>query len=145
MHIQQVEIYPLYIELKARDLPLLKSIQDFFGVGKIYEVKNSKKHHFTYMVRSVKDLHAVIIPFFVKYPMLSSKNLSFLLFKDVVEIIIKKEHLTPEGVRKIMCIRASMNHGVSTILKRSTTEISNIQPVLLPSLPKVKGDQINKD
>ncbi len=44
-----------------------------------------------------------------------------------------------------MCIRASMNHGVSTILKRSTTEINDIIPVLLPSVPSVKGDQINKD
>lgn len=66
--------------------------------GRLYSAKNSNKDHYIYAVKSVNAIKSAIIPHFVQYPILSSKNLSFLLFKYIVEIIINKEHLTPEGV-----------------------------------------------
>jgi len=44
-----------------------------------------------------------------------------------------------------MCIRASMNHGISTRSVRSTSEIENIIPVALPQVEPVKASQISSD
>jgi len=43
----------------------------------------------------------------------------------------KKEHLTPEGLSKILNIKASINKGLSDKLKES---FSNINPVLRPEV-----------
>jgi len=64
------------IELKERDLPLLLKIQTFFGIGRIHYIKN--KGHVVYVVNSIKDIHSVIIPHFMKYPLLTQKRVSFL-------------------------------------------------------------------
>lgn len=53
-----------------RDLELLKRIQVFFGgCGKIYIENNKAK----YLVTRSKDLVEVIIPHFLKYPLLTQK------------------------------------------------------------------------
>lgn len=41
----------------------------------------------------------------------------YLLFKKGVDLIKEKEHLTMEGLRKIVAIKASMNLGLSYELK----------------------------
>lgn len=50
-----------------------------------------------YAVKSLKDLHNVIIPHFTKYPLLTQKRADFELFKLVVELMMNKEHLTQKG------------------------------------------------
>jgi len=103
------------ISLKKADEALLKQIQCFFGVGKIIYEKN--KDTFTYSVSNLKDLRAIIIPHFLKYPLITQKRADFELFKLAAELISKKEHLTIEGLQRIVNIRASMNLGLSDVLK----------------------------
>ena len=43
-----------------------------------------------YSVQSIKDLTNVIIPHFMKYPLLTPKRADFLLLKLVVELMKKK-------------------------------------------------------
>jgi hypothetical protein len=114
------------IGLDKRDIALLKKIQLFFGVGKIY-VYGSTAY---YKVISIKDL-AAIIDHFDKYPLITQKYADFILFKMIVEIINRKEHLSNEGLRKIVGIRASMNLGLSESLK-----------VAFPSLIPVSRPQV---
>jgi hypothetical protein len=60
------------INLHSRDLPLLRSIQAFFGgIGYIYENKNGKTVSF--VVCKSEDLTTVIIPHFLKYPLVTQK------------------------------------------------------------------------
>lgn len=68
---------------------------------------------------------------FIKYPLLTQKRVDFLLFKSVVELINRKEHLTTEGLHKIVSIRASINNGLSEELTRA---FPNIIPVDLPTV-----------
>jgi len=68
-------------------------------------------------VTSRQDLIKVVIPHFEKYPLLTQKRADFELFKLVIELISKKEHLTIKGLAKIISIRASMNLGLSNVLK----------------------------
>jgi hypothetical protein len=41
----------------------------------------------------------------------------------VLEIISRKEHLTIEGLHKIVAIKASMNKGLSNVLKEAFPNI----------------------
>lgn len=103
---------------------MLNKIQFFFGVGTIKI--DDKNHKAAYIVRSVKDLTNVIIPHFLKYPLLTCKRADFLLFKSIVELMNAGEHLTLEGLHKIVNIRVSMNKSLSPALKAN---FPNVIPV----------------
>ena len=121
------------IGLHKRDLGLLLQVQQFFGgIGSIGKSENMG----FYSVSSVKDLTNTIIPHFLKYSLLTQKAADFLLFKAIAEIIINKAHLTIEGLNQIINIKASMNTGLSQILKLN---FSNVVPV---NRPFIKTDNI---
>ena len=69
---------------------------------------------------SLKDINNVIIPPPLrgqdKYPLLTQKRADYLLFKSVVQLMNNKEHLTSEGLIKIISIKASINNGLSSVL-----------------------------
>lgn len=112
------------INLHLRDLSLLKEIQSYFGgIGRISEGKKNC----AYFVSSIKDLTTVIIPHFAKYPLITQKQGDFLLFKSVVYMVNAKEHLTMEGLQKIVSCKASINLGLTDVLK---TAFPNTMPAL---------------
>jgi len=53
----------------------------------------------------------IIIPFFVKYPLVGAKRQDYLDFCKVAELMKNKAHLTPEGLAQIREIKAGMNTG----------------------------------
>lgn len=81
------------------------------GVGNITK---PSKDYIKYCVTSVKELQ-VIIDHFDKYPLITQKLADYQLFKQVFEMVNRKEHLTEEGLKKIVAIRAS--NGLSDELK----------------------------
>lgn len=119
------------IELHKKDLSILLSLLSFFSVGSIRT--RSLNGQSIYSVNSVEELNRVIIPFFDKYPLLTKKRADFILFKQAVVIMKNKQHLTasPEGLSKIIEIRASMNNGLSKTL---SDNFSNIIPMVRPSI-----------
>jgi hypothetical protein len=118
------------IHLHKKDIDLLKRIKGFFNVGEIYD---DEKESCNYMVRSVKDL-AVIIDHFDKYPLITQKQADYILFKQALELINRKEHLTSEGLQKIVNIRASMNNGLTEVLTESFLNTTSIpRPLVLNS------------
>lgn len=50
-----------------------------------------------------------IIPFFNKYPVLGVKSLDFEDFKQIAFLMSNKEHLTPQGMSRIIEIVNGMN------------------------------------
>ncbi len=98
------------IGLHVRDLDLLLQLQEFFlGIGSIGKSGNMAY----YSVSGIEDLTNIVLPHFKEYFLLTQKAADFLLFKQVVEIIKAKEHLSIEGLHKIINIKASMNSGLS--------------------------------
>lgn len=81
-------------------------VKSYFGVGTIY--KNGKDC-IQLRVTSIKDLTNHIIPHFKNYPLISKKRADFEIFKQVLDIMNRKEHLTTEGLNKIVSLRASMS------------------------------------
>jgi hypothetical protein len=124
-------IFPVFsIQLSNKDIKLLENINTFFGVGRIVQRKTTTT--VIYSVTSINDIKNVIIPHFLKYPLLSQKRADFELFKEVLELIFVGKHLTVEGLNTILSIKASMNKGLSEELK-----------VNFPNIISVKRPNIN--
>jgi hypothetical protein len=99
-------------------------IQSLFGgIGKI---RTEKELSVSYTVTSIKDL-PVIIEHYDKYPLITQKRADYLLFKQAFELIKLKEHLTLEGLNKLVAIKASMNKGLSPQLKAAFPNITPVQ------------------
>jgi len=62
----------------------------------------------------------VIIPFFVSYPLQTSKKNNFTLFACCLQKISNGEHLSKEGMIKILQMTQKMNH------KRDRTDLIKI-------------------
>ena len=52
-----------------------------------------------------------MVPFFERFQLRSEKEGDFLIFKKVVELMKKGEHLTAKGIEKILELRKPMNYG----------------------------------
>ena len=103
------------INVHSRDTDLLKQIKVYLKeIGSIYHRRTRKEIKME--VRSFKELKT-IITHFDKFPLITDKSSNFELFKKVYKIVELKEHLTIEGVKKILSIKASMNLGLSPELK----------------------------
>jgi len=59
----------------------------------------------------------VLLKHLDKYPLITKKRADYLLFKAAYELIKLKEHLTKDGLLKIVSLKASLNLGLSEQLK----------------------------
>jgi len=62
-----------------------------------------------FQIKNYSNIKKKIIPFFNKYPILGVKSLDFADFKIVANLMKNKEHLTAEGLSKIIKIVNGMN------------------------------------
>jgi hypothetical protein len=93
-------------------------------VGSFRIQKNKNRNTIAiYCVESIKDLAKVIIPHFDKYPLITQKRADFELFKKIVLMMNNKEHLNMEGLKEIISIRASLNKGLTPLLKKHFPEV----------------------
>ena len=116
------------IHLHRKDLYLLEKIQKFFDTGKIYNSSTASK----YVVYSVTGLQK-IIQHFDKYTLFTQKRADFELLKQAFTLVQNKEHLTRQGLEKIIAIKASMNNGLSEELKGNFPNIASglsLRPVI---------------
>jgi len=91
---------------------MLEAIRNYFNCGNIV-VDNAKFSTLKYLVSSTEDLNNTIIPHFDKYPLIGSKNLDFLSFKDALKLFEEGKRL--DNYIKIIQIKESMNKGRSSI------------------------------
>lgn len=120
------------IALHEKEEILLEAIRNFFSeVGIVKKVNNNL---IRYQVRSINDL-AIIIAHFDQYPLISQKWSDYQLFRQAFQIVNRKEHLSIEGLKKILSLKASMNKGgLSDKLKGVLPNIIPVQRPL-PELP----------
>ena len=110
------------INLHEKDLATLELIKNYFG--NVGNISKRGKDSIQYRVASLNDLINIIIPHFSKNPLITQKMGDFLLFKKIIELIKNKEHLTKEGLEKIISIKGSLNLGLSTELKEVFSNIN---------------------
>ena len=104
------------IKMHEIDRTLMEKIQEFFGgIGYISKANNNLAVEFR--VSTLNDIANVIIPHFDKYPLATKKQADYILFKEIILLLLNKEHSTLEGIKKIVNIKASLNTGLTEILK----------------------------
>lgn len=117
------------IGLHLKDLCLLQQIKGYLkGAGSLHI--DGKKNRVIYSIDSNKDL-IKLIEHLNEYPLISQKAADYLLFKQAVELISNKAHLTLEGLKRIINIKASMNLGLPETLK---SEFIGFIPVVRPTI-----------
>jgi hypothetical protein len=90
----------------------LEEIKNYFGVGRDASLAKMGMEAYEFRVDTVKELK-VLINHFDRYSLKTQKLGDYMLFKQAVNLIIDKEHLTKEGLNKILAIKASINKGLS--------------------------------
>lgn len=92
----------------VRDERLLTKIVDYLQCGSTEKVSTrpGSVRFVVYNFTSIKDK---IIPFFCKYPLQGVKSFDYNDFCKIANIMITKEHLTLEGVKKIKSLKSGMN------------------------------------
>lgn len=108
----------MHITQNIHSIKVLETIRDYFDCG-IIKVDNNITNTMKYQVNSYKDIANKIIPFFDKYPLLTSKYLNYMNFKEAINMMIEKEHLMTEGIIKMQDLANKMNK------KRSFSEKFN--------------------
>jgi intein-encoded DNA endonuclease-like protein len=97
--------------VSQRERRILELLQEALQCGKIRRRWDSV-HYFE--VNSYVDLREKVIPFFHRYPLLSSnKNGTLELFSQICTMMCNRKHLSVDGLRKIVYLRSQMNNETS--------------------------------
>ncbi len=107
------QIFPEFVITQGeKSLDALYKIKNYFNCGSIVLNKrydNHNEHLYRYCVRSISELQNKIIPFFEEYTLKTYKLNDFKIFKKVIKFMIKKQHLTNEGWKKILKLASKTN------------------------------------
>ena len=99
------------IELRADDREILERIMETIGTGIIYDCSYERYGwypHAKYKITSVKDMEKHLFPFLDRYPPQAKKRRVYQLFREIVMLMINKQHLTDAGFEKIQHMRNKM-------------------------------------
>lgn len=109
--------------LVQKEKVILSQVKKHLKCGRIRRVRD-RIGIYEYRVNTFNDLQTKVIPFFNQFRFLSAKkNYDFLCFKKIAKLVESKDHLSPEGIKKILEIRINMNGGNSNYRKYSEKEI----------------------
>jgi len=72
-----------------------------------------------------------VIKHFDNYPLLSEKHIDYELLKKAFDIIYNKEHLTQDGLNKIIALKACLKRGLSYDI---TIAFSDVLPIDRPAV-----------
>ena len=96
------------IELRADDEKILYRIMRTIGCGKVYDAAYERYGwypHKTYKIGSTKEMEKYLIPFLDKTPLQAKKREVYRVFREIVLMFRRKEHLTDAGFKKIQRLR----------------------------------------
>ena len=97
-------------QVSQKNKVVLKSMREFFGCGYI-KPKYDKTRTWVYLVKNIHDLSTKIVPFFREHPLIVKYN-QFEKFAEAVELQSKKLHLTPEGKKRITCLKSGSSETI---------------------------------
>ena len=90
----------------AANYKLLEKIRDVFEGGAI---RDDNKGCYKYETRSITHIRKKVIPFFLTYPLYTSKASDFLSFCKICSLIASKQHLNSTGLTEILDLAETMN------------------------------------
>src|SRR3989344_2251904 len=109
---RRLEVRPEFeIELRADDQEILERILLTIGCGKIYDCSYERYGwfpHSKYKITSVKDMEQYLFPFLDRYPPQAKKGKAYTLFRRIVLMVCRKEHLDYKVFNTIVRLRDKM-------------------------------------
>lgn len=124
------------LKMLTNETELLNMIKSFFKCGKIYLDKDGS---ISFEIRDIYSINKYIIPHFTNYSLRSTKHLDFLNFKKALGIINSKEHLTKEGINKVIEISNIINSYRKFPIDYSSDHTIENNPEYIP----INGHYIN--
>lgn len=111
------QIQPRFvIEVNIKDIDLLLKVKDFFGgIGSVTTTKSVAR----FAVYGFKDIVNVILKHFEDYPLQSAKQIDYYFWRECINLMLEKKHLTLEGLTEVISNKFTMNFGESEKLKES--------------------------
>ena len=126
------QIMPEFVVTQGeKSINTLKKLQSFFGCGRIFvnrRYDNHKENLYRFCVRSFIDLKERIIPFFQKYKLQTAKAKDFEIFAIIIGLMTKREHLSEEGIKKIITLATKMNTKKRKQLYRKSSDTNTSDP-----------------
>ena len=108
------QVQPRFAVVQSeRSVHVLELIQDYLNCGKLYRNRRHDNHRedlISYVVYNGRDLREKIVPFFVANPLRTVKLEEFRKFKQVLEMMDQRMHLSVWGLTQIAEIVQTMNH-----------------------------------
>lgn len=112
------------ISIHASDMKTLQGLKEYFNRGEVIEAAG----YVHLRVTNLKDILEVIIPHFSLYPLQSTKVVSYTLFKEVATVINNKEHLTLDGFKRVLRLKAALPKGLDAAVFKDS-RFSDIAPL----------------
>lgn len=99
------------VEMKQHfhSMHILKLIKKYFSDKGSISFSNKNKSVMRFKISNLNDIVNLVIPHFDKYPLITSKYLNYNDFKKAIFIIKSGEHLTKNGLIKLMETISLMN------------------------------------
>jgi hypothetical protein len=97
------------IKMLENETELLSMVKSFFNCGVLWHYR--KDGTVLFRVQDIYSIKNKIIPHFIKYPLIGTKYLDFISFKEAFHITESKEHLGEEGLNKLYALSKGMNTG----------------------------------
>ena len=121
----------LCFNISQKDQVILSKFKKHLKCGSIRERKNDGVWY--YEVTNFNAIQTNVIPFFTRFGFLSAKKKrDFSKFKQIAKLIENGDHLTVEGIERILKIRKEMNDGGKR--KYSDEEILRILRDYMPNV-----------
>lgn len=98
--------FQVYQHEDHRDILVLLQ-KEVFHTGRIYR-KSSPYNVLTFSIDNSISLKEKVIPFFDKYKLIV-KNKDFIIFKEILNLFLTKQHLSENGIKKIIDLAFQMN------------------------------------
>lgn len=110
------------IHIHIKDIALLENIRNTLDVGKVRKNSSSTA---VFRVDNIQEI-PVIVDHFTRYPLIGFKISDFLLFKQCYDLIKQKQHLSKEGLEKIVALKCNLNKGLSEVLVKAYPNIKAV-------------------
>jgi len=94
------------ITMLTNETELIHLVKDFWGCGTISYGNNGT---INFEVKDIYSIDKFIIPHFTSYSLRGIKYLDYVCFKETVDIIKSKKHLTEEGLNEVIIASKGMN------------------------------------
>jgi len=107
--------------VSQKDRVILALIKRILGCGTLRSRKDGVIY---YEVTNINSLQDKVLPFFKKFGFLSAKKKkNFQIFKQIVELMYKGEHLSYDGMERVLKLRERLNEGIGRKRKYSIKDV----------------------